>query len=554
MPTLDESLVKLGQTNEEIVSIVSRFYEDFNKTSKKATLGAAAFKPVVDSITKTSKATDTIIKKSFDNLTNSSFNNTENIVSAIEDLSGKPNKKDKTLGQQKFINEISSVPDALEGVADKMDDGLNDLLGQLKGSEYVASGVEIPEFAADTEDNTSIMKEVTKKSFSGLSDNINDVSNDVKNLVKSGISNTDNIVNAIGSTSGTQKTTKKKKTTTKPKSGDEKTPIESSGIFASIFKNIGGAFNQVIDVVDDFFPVVGEIKSSLGRLFGMFGKIGAAIGKFPFKLFKKIFAIPFKPITAMWGLLRKSEDFNRSLEIITDATGNVFGGLYKTIKSGLKGLGTVISKTFKDKVAGSKIGKMVGKGFTMLGVLIGAGFSIMTTIASGLFSLIMMALPFLLIAAAIGALYLIYKNWDTVTAKFNEYVVEPMKNLLSGVWESIKGFFGDLISSAREFVADTLGESVASTIFGEKDTAKESSDEKEAKKSTPKDQTAVLKESIKLEKPTVTDTESKAELKGINKNLEKLNKTMENNKQGDTIINQPASSNIEDLSTYMVTQ
>jgi len=99
-----------------------------------------------------------------------------------------------------------------------------------------------------------------------------------------------------------------------------------------------------------------------------------------------------------------------------------------------------------------------------------------------------------------------------------------------------------------------LGETVASGIFGEKDTAKESSDEKEARKATSQDQSSVLKESIQMEKNSPATTEGQSELQGINKSLEKLNRTMENKKEGSTIINQPPSSNIEDLSTYMVTQ
>jgi hypothetical protein len=70
----------------------------------------------------------------------------------------------------------------------------------------------------------------------------------------------------------------------------------------------------------------------------------------------------------------------------------------------------------------------------------------------------------LVIAAVVGLVIVVVKNWDTIREKTRE-LWEKVKDLTSKAWEAVKGFFRDGVTKAVEFVTG-LNDKVISAVSG----------------------------------------------------------------------------------------
>lgn len=82
--------------------------------------------------------------------------------------------------------------------------------------------------------------------------------------------------------------------------------------------------------------------------------------------------------------------------------------------------------------------------------------------------------PVLLAGAVIGAIvgigYYVYKNWDTIKAKFKEYIADPIVKFVDSIFSPIKEAFTTIIDKIEAFVREYIGDTIGDFIFGEKQT------------------------------------------------------------------------------------
>lgn len=196
--------------------------------------------------------------------------------------------------------------------------------------------------------------------------------------------------------------------------------------------------NALISVGESLAPVVQIIAEGISKVASAFANLSPNVRTAIIVLGGVLAIIP--PILMLIGSTMTS--IATIKKVLTD-----FGGISKiftTLSGGFSKMGTAI-------ISGAK-----GMGGAIVSMCTKMGTAFMTLLASPVTWII------LGIMALVGVGYLLYKNWDTVTA-WCKAMWEKLSTALSGIWEGIKGFFTATWESIKN-VASSVWEGIKNVI------------------------------------------------------------------------------------------
>jgi hypothetical protein len=503
---------------EKIESLIKKFHTDFIKTAKEQKLvkgtklsevksGSGFFVEFVKEINKDNKITRESLASAF-------FNNSENIISAIDDLSNiigggfsnvenlqKNDKKEKAKVEGK-VEKKQKQKKKKEPAEDKEDDVDPSVFQKLfaRGAEDVSFSDFIPEKEMDR------AQEKSKGLFTTLFNGVFSVFKNIAFIVP-GVEEAFNTFQSFWSSN-------LRKALFSP--------------FKAIkFITIRGA-QEIVQVVQGTADDLKKIGNVIGKTFGIFFK----------------------------GL----KQFSKTLLKIV----GIFGATVKGLISAPK----VLSKTFTKIGEGfsfvskrmSKMGKkskILAKGLRVIGL----AFKFL----GGSIKLIVGIIGLVIAAIGFGVFLLvktIKKNFGVIKEGFNKFIVQPFnkaKEFVVGVIDVISGFFSGIFKGIKTAIKSILPEFLEKRIFGEdnkgksSDATKSSSSEKESqKKVVAKEKTTSIREIVKLTSVSAPIVNNNKE---VVDGLNKLNKTIREKDSGKVkqVSPSPAAS-IEDLGTVLATR